>query len=215
MAITDDKKLEVLHDHYKESFLYIRKREKQRDRLFVYVIVAIGILFLEVQYSDLITSVLDSVKLEFIEFNVSVFPISIFLNVTWIYLSTVILKYCQASLLIERQYEYLHLLEKKISKFLGKEDIYCREGLSYLDKYPIFSKLVWIYYSFLIPSILIVAIIIIIHLEWIGFLGLTHLMFDTVIVYMICVLLMFYKFYPLIQQMLSNREDKKVVKKSN
>ena len=82
MAITDDKKLEVLHDHYKESFLYIRKREKQRDRLFVYVIVAIGILFLEVQYSDLITSVLDSVKLEFIEFNVSVFPISIFLNVT-------------------------------------------------------------------------------------------------------------------------------------
>ena len=33
MPIDDNVKLEVLHDHYKESFLYIREREKQRDRL--------------------------------------------------------------------------------------------------------------------------------------------------------------------------------------
>ena len=83
MAIDDNTKLEVLHDHYKESFLHIREREKQRDRLFLFVIALIGVLFLEIQYSDVFSNVLGNIKLEFVELDISIMPISIFLSVTW------------------------------------------------------------------------------------------------------------------------------------
>ena len=42
--------VDILHDHYKESFSHIRDREKQRDRLFLFLIGVLGLLFLEVQY---------------------------------------------------------------------------------------------------------------------------------------------------------------------
>jgi len=126
MVMGNDTKLEILHDHYKESFSYIREREEKRDRLFVFVIAVIGVLFLEIQYSDVFSNILGGVKLEFVELNISIMPISVFLSVTWTYLFVILLRYCQCSILVERQYNYLSYLEGKISKFFGDQNIYCR-----------------------------------------------------------------------------------------
>ena len=46
----DSPRLEVLHDHYKESFSYIRERERERDRLFLILIALFALLALEIQY---------------------------------------------------------------------------------------------------------------------------------------------------------------------
>ena len=165
MLIDDNTKLEVLHDHYKESFLHIREREKQRNRLFLFVIALIGVLFLEIQYSDVFSNILGNIKLEFVELNISIMPISIFLSVTWTYLFVIVLKYCQSSILIERQYEYLYHLEDKISQLFSDQSVYCREGRAYLDKYPLFSDLVWIFYILLFPIIVILSVGLTIYLE--------------------------------------------------
>lgn len=209
MVATDDTKLEILHDHYKESFSYIREWEEKRDRLFIFVITIIGVLFLEIQYSDLFSSILGNIKLEFVELNIALMPISVFLSLTWTYLFTIILKYCQHSILIERQYDYLHHLESKISKFFGDQNIYCREGRAYLNKYSLFSELAWIYYSFLFPIIVILSIWLAIYLEWNKISGpLYHLAYDSSLSIAVITYLIFYRFYPLCKKIVLKVKDR-------
>ncbi|MFA5747461.1 MAG: hypothetical protein WC926_05350 [Candidatus Paceibacterota bacterium] len=124
MNPSDDTKIEIIHDHYKETFSYIREKEKKRDFLFIIIIALIGILFLEVQYSGIFSILLNKVKLNFAEVDLSVMPISIFLSVTWTYLFMVVLRYCQSSIFVERNYDYLHKLEEKISGVIGDKKIY-------------------------------------------------------------------------------------------
>jgi hypothetical protein len=165
MAASEDKKLEILHDHYRESFLYIYDREKQRDKLFLIIIALVGVVFLEVQYSVIFGSTIKTIKLIFFELDLSVMPIAIFLSVTWTYLFVIVLKYCQLSILIERQYDYLHKLEDRISNFFGDLIAYCREGRAYLDNYPLFSDLAWIFYVAIFPIIIILSIGLLIYRE--------------------------------------------------
>jgi len=200
MATIDNTKLDILHNHYKESFLYIREREKQRDRLFLFVIALIGVLFLEIQYSSVFSTILGNVKLEFVKLNLSVMPISVFLSVTWTYLFIVVLKYCQLSINIERQYSYLHRLENKISTFFEDKDIYCREGKAYLDKYPLFSELVWIFYIILFPIIVMLSAGLIIYFEWNKIEApYYHLIYDALITLGVIASFVLYRILPLVK----------------
>jgi hypothetical protein len=197
MSIDDNTKLEVLHDHYKESFLHIREREKQRDRLFMFVVALIGILFLEIQYSDIFSNFLWNIKLKFVELDISIMPISIFLSVTWTYLFVIVLRYCQSSILIERQYSYLHHLEDKISQIIGDESVYCREGRTYLNKYPLFSNLVWIFYILLFPIIVTLSVGLIVYLESYKIEApVYHLIYDLLLAIGIIVSFMLYRLFP-------------------
>jgi hypothetical protein len=210
MSIDDNTKLEVLHDHYKESFLHIREREKQRDRLFLFVIALIGVLFLEIQYSDVFPNILGNIKLEeFVKLDISIMPISIFLSVTWTYLFFIVLKYCQSSILIERQYEYLHHLEDKISQLFGDQSVYCREGRKYLNKYPLFFNMVWFFYTLLFPIIIILSVGLIIYLESYKIKApLYYLIYDLLLAIGIVVSFMLYGVFPLGKDALSQIKNK-------
>lgn len=162
----NDIKLNILHDHYKESFLYIRDREKQRDRLFLFIIALIGILFLEIQYAEIFPNIFKSISLESFNLNLSTIPIFVFLSITWTYLFVLILKYCQIAIGIEKQYEYLHILEKKISNIFNDKEIYSREGRAYLKNYPIFSEFAWIFYVLIFPIIAILSTALLLYFEW-------------------------------------------------
>lgn len=162
----NDIKLNILHDHYKESFLYIRDREKQRDRLFLFIIALIGILFLEIQYAEIFPNIFKNINLESFNLNLSTIPIFVFLSITWTYLFVLILKYCQIAIGIEKQYEYLHILEKKISNVFNDKEIYSRESRAYLKKYPIFSEFAWIFYVLTFPIIVILSTALLLYFEW-------------------------------------------------
>lgn len=162
----NDTKLNILHDHYKESFLYIRDREKQRDRLFLFIIALIGILFLEIQYAEIFPNIFRSINLESFNLNLSTIPIFVFLSITWTYLFILVLKYCQIATGIEKQYEYLHILEKKISNIFNDKKIYRREGRAYLKNYPIFSEFAWIFYVLIFPIIVILSTALFLYFEW-------------------------------------------------
>src|SRR5215210_6052030 len=64
--------IEVLHDHYKESFSYIRERERERDRLFLILIALFALLALEIQYPINFRSAVGTLRFLGIELNVDV-----------------------------------------------------------------------------------------------------------------------------------------------
>lgn len=152
-----DKQLEILHDHYKETFARLREAEASRDRLFVWVIGLFALLILEIGYPAAIGGTLGKLSVVGGEFNLQALPLPALLNVTWVLTLTIGLRYCQISVLVNRQYPYLHTLEKTISPNVGGGDLYQREGRVYLREYPLLLDVAWFAYCILFPLIVIFA----------------------------------------------------------
>jgi len=153
-------KLNVLHDHYKDSFSHIREWEKQRDRQFLIVVGIIGALFFEALYPTNLQKALEHASDQTAGINVSAFPMHALISVTWTLLAVFALRYCQALTHIERQYEYLHSLEDKIAPYFSdqKNDrAYRREGRKYLKTRTIFSNWARFFYTFIFPVIIVTA----------------------------------------------------------
>jgi hypothetical protein len=147
--------LEVLHDHYKETFSYIRYWEKHRDTLFLVLIGLLGLLFLEVQYPANLQKCVKEINAGATLY-INAFPMPIITSATWTIFLAIMLRYCQSTITVERQYKYLHKLEKTMSSFFNEDYIYQREGRSYNWNYPVFSQWVYLFYVFIFPVIIIV-----------------------------------------------------------
>ena len=165
MTVSDESQLEVLHDHYKVSFRLIREREKQRDRLFLIIIALIGLLYFELGYPEMAKQIVRHAEAGGVVVDLSAVPISVFLSVTWTMLFALALRYCQTSILIERQYTYLHSVETRLAEMSDFTGMFQREGKSYLDRYPAFSTWAWIFYTMLFPGIILTAVIMALLLE--------------------------------------------------
>jgi hypothetical protein len=76
------------------------------------------------------------------------------------------LRYCQASINVERQYKYLHKLEDKISAELGDDMLYRREGRAYKSEDSPFRWWVRRFYVVVLPVIAIIATGALIYNEW-------------------------------------------------
>lgn len=161
-----DKRLDILHDHYKESFSYIREWEKLRDRLFLFLIGLFALLVLEVQYPINFTGAFGKVSVLGAEIQLDSLPLAALLSASWVLTLAIALRYCQSSIHVERQYTYIHALEEKIARELGDEDVYCREGKAYTRNYPRFSNWTWFSYTVLFPVVVALATLVLISLEW-------------------------------------------------
>jgi len=163
-----DTKFQVLHDHYKESFAYIREREKQRDRLFLILVALFGLLAFEVLYPTALIQALPAIGVPVVNAEVDVrhLPMAVILSTTWVFVLAILLRYGKVTITIERQYAYLHKLEEKISSIIGDAEVYRREGRDYEKDYPMFSWWVWRFYTVLFPALILYATIILIGTEW-------------------------------------------------
>src|SRR5215211_1581584 len=159
-------RLEVLHDHYKESFSYIRERERERDRLFLILIALFALLALEIQYPINFRGAVGTLSFLGIELNVDALPLPAFLTATWVTVLVITLRYCQASINIERQYKYLHTLEDKISGELKDDELYRREGRAYKSEYSPFRWWIRRFYVIVLPVVAIIATGVLIYNEW-------------------------------------------------
>ena len=54
MQPSENTRFEALYDHYKDTFGRIRDREQRRDRLFLWLIGLLGVLFLFADYPQVI-----------------------------------------------------------------------------------------------------------------------------------------------------------------
>lgn len=169
--MASDKQLEILHDHYKETFARVREVEASRNRLFLWVIGLYALLILEIGYSARLGMGLGSLNVAGVEINLQALPLPALLDATWVLTLAIVIRYCQDSIFVERQYPYVHLLERSISPLVRRsltldENVYQREGKVYLNEYPVLLDVAWYAYVVVFPLILISATLGLIYWEW-------------------------------------------------
>lgn len=154
--LSEDTKVEVLHAHYIDTFGHIRNALGQRDRLFAYIVATVAAMLLQVvapEDTDAAIGRLISEKLAM----TGTFSLSLLGTVLWFALLGFVIRYFQSVIYIERQYEYIHFLEGLLAaNYEGTA--FTREGKSYLNEYPLFSKWTWRLYTIVFPALLIAVL---------------------------------------------------------
>lgn len=177
-----EKHLDVLHDHYKESFGRVRELERSRDRNFLWTIVLFGLLALQVGYPAEFGGSIQRISLLGGEMNLRALPLAALLSATWVLALAVSLRYCSISIAVDRQYPYVHYLEEQISPMVGGDQLYQREGYVYLTDYPMLLNVAWLAYVVVFPLIVTAASIAFLWWEWRELpYQVAHQVFDTAI----------------------------------
>jgi hypothetical protein len=90
----------------------------------------------------------------------------VLLSTSWTFLAALLLRYYRASIHVDKQYDYLHVIEKRLASVVG-EDCLAREGAAYLTKkFSAFRHVVWIFFTVLFPVIVVSVVGYAINLEW-------------------------------------------------
>lgn len=224
--MASDQQLEILHDHYKETFARLREVEAARNRLFLWMIGLFALLSLEIGYPAAIGRSLGKISVAGAELNLQALPLPALLNATWVLTLAIVLRYCQTAISVTRQYPYLHMLEENISPIvrgsqrhqtsetvvapLLHEDVYQREGKVYLSGYPLLLDVAWFAYVILFPLIVAVATSALVFWEWrrLPYPRL-NLAFDTVIAFALIAFLLLYRVQPYVADKLKERREQK------
>lgn len=126
MYASSEKKIDILNDHYKDTFSHLVSYRKQRDRLLLYLLVVVVILFLYSLFptetnSAILKMVSNKIALEKIEpiFVCALLVISGFI---------MMFRYFQLRALIEKQYYYLELLEAELAPLYLNSVAFTRES---------------------------------------------------------------------------------------
>lgn len=157
--IFDDTELNNLCAHYKDTYDIHLNSIKQRDTLFYALLIILAIFSLQVTATDIVNSALSSYANNHLNINIEKSS-SIFGTLLWFLLFGFSCRYYQVVIQIEKQYDYIHHLEKIINRTYSGTSAFTREGKSYLKKYRAFSNWMWFLYTFGFPIIVIICITI-------------------------------------------------------
>ncbi len=143
--------LELLYDHYKDSYERSMKEQEKRNKNFVILCVLEALSFFILFNSSKAYEILES----FINMN-NANPVelsdSILRPLLWIFILYVSIRYCQNTIYVERQYKYIHKLEKRISKETTEFD-FNRESFNYLSNRPLVLKFISFFYKWFSPGL--------------------------------------------------------------
>ncbi len=186
-----DKELEIYYDHYKDTFSWLRKYLTSRDKYFFYLVCLVTILF----FNSWLPYDFNSFTKIILKEKVGISDFSNFMLIDSLLLFSILsisIKYFQANLLIERQYSYIHHIEKKLSSKLTYFNIF-REGKGYLNNYPIFSSIVHRIYTIGFPVLLMILVgfkwyYIVYSVKITGFLWFDTIVTLTIIILTLCYL---------------------------
>ena len=184
----------VLHDHYKDTFSHIRERERQRGRLFLIVLGLIALVLFQLHHSLLLQQAVTEVSIAGFKLNLSKIPFPVLLSTSWMFLAVFLLRYYQVVIHIEKQYDYLHPLESRLSKALGEDGSIRRESIGYTTKKAsLFRHWVWFFYTGLFPVVVLASIGWALLLEWNATLiPMVHKCFDSALALMVLLSLVLY-----------------------
>ena len=143
-------KTELLYDHYKETFVGIKENLNNRNRLFVIVFVVAAVQFLFATSPESISSLITAIIQKKYEIDISS-QMSIIQSLLWIVLLYCTMRYYQTNVYVERQYNYIHTLERYIATIAQVK--FDREGGDYLSHYPKMNSFVDILYKIVFPVI--------------------------------------------------------------
>jgi hypothetical protein len=149
-----EKKVEILYDHYKDTFEHQKKNLIRRN---YYSLICLGIVFLfsfQIQNPEQTTLIAEElIKKNIVNLKIDFNFINNILTFSFLW---IIMLYYQIIFLIEKQYFYLQNLEENISKETAPYKI-TRESKTYLENYPILSSLIHRIFTILVPILLSVV----------------------------------------------------------
>ena len=155
MNVTDDIKLQSLLEHYKDTFKYIREYLKSRERLFILALLIVLLMSFDLSTSLDHSKIVSTLIEKKIGLKLIISPLFIG-SLIWFTLLSIIVRYCQVTILIERQYKYIHNLEDELCNFGG--DYYHREGKAYKKDYPLYLRWTRLLYTIIFPIFLLITI---------------------------------------------------------
>lgn len=185
--------LEILYDHYNQTFNLSKKAQTRRNKNFIILCLLEALSFLLLvrpeKAFDLILAGINK------ELNATLqLSNTIIQTLIWLLIAYVVIRYIQDMLYIERQYIYLSSLEKKISNLISI-DIFTREGDNYQKDYPMVLNFIDLFYKMLMPILFILINIIRIYVEWTSLNEVTiALICDTILFISIFIINWFYFF---------------------
>ena len=154
----EDTKLQVLHDHYKDSFTHLQNHLKLRDRVFILILIVLLLMSFQITSPKESGEVITQLVTQKLGLTIAI-DISFIGSIIWFGLLGLVVRYFQTAVHIERQYKYIHNIEEQISPNFDKK-IFTREGKSYLSDYPLFSNWTWILYTIIFPILLLIVVLI-------------------------------------------------------
>jgi len=166
MPVSNDSKIEVLNDHYNHTFEIVKDILRRRDWMMSYAILLLILQFFQISDPNQTSvAIISFIKNSYgIEISIGKMTINAIL---WFVLLVIVVRYYQAGIHLNKQYKYLHHLEKEFSDLFGK-DIITREGKSYLKDYPVFSSWIHFVYTWVYPIFLIMVLTYNIFRDWKG-----------------------------------------------
>ena len=129
MYSSSEKKLEILNDHYKDTFSHLVSYRKQRDRLLLYLVALVAIMWLYDLFPDEVSNLILEITSERIGVN-GVESIVSYLLDSLPLMCVVFLafRYWQIWHLIESQYDYLEKLETDLASLFPSGIPFTRES---------------------------------------------------------------------------------------
>jgi hypothetical protein len=146
------KYVELFYDHYKDTFEQIKGYIKRRNICTIIILCLLVFLFFRAFNPMLINSILE----ELISNNIGNIQIDFEIIITVLYfsLSWILATYYRATLIIEKQYHYIHKIEEQLTDAMKPFRIE-REGKNYLNNYSLFFELIDIFYKITFPVIIV------------------------------------------------------------
>lgn len=186
--VSEDTKFVTLYEHYVDSFTNVKESIKLRDKLMFFILFLLALIIVYTFWPNNIVNTVTEVAMQ--KYGATVHMSASFLgSVIWFGLLSVLIRYTQTIVYIERQYSYIHKLEDDLQEKYESKVIFSREGKSYLENYPAFSNWVCFLYTMIFPVIVILIVSAIIISEWVlkSELALLPLLLNTSIA--ICILI--------------------------
>ena len=156
--------LELLYDHYKETFNLSKEAQNRRNKSFLMLCILEAISFWCLIQPEKVFQLLTDGINTGLDVTLSLSN-TIMQTLLWIVTVYILIRYIQDVLYVERQYGYLSALEKQISE-LNEIDIFKRESDNYLSNYPIVLNLIDLFYKTFMPILFIIINSVRIFMEW-------------------------------------------------
>lgn len=143
-------KIELLYDHYKETFLLIQENIKQRNKFFIIVFFTMLLHFLFASSPESIAAIFINIIQAHYEIDISI-QNSIIQSALWLVLLYSTMRYYQTTVYIEKQYKYISSIESNIECY--SQITFNRESGNYLLDYPKMNDFIDILYKWIFPII--------------------------------------------------------------
>lgn len=148
----------IIYDHYKDTFSKIEIFLKKRDYLFILSILVVVLTLVLTINPDFVLKIMKELCEEKFKVDLSLTYYSV--NTTILFLGLWYwIRYFQTVMYIENLYIYVHKLEIDISEKMECFDI-TREGKNYIQFYPVLKDLIHWFYTIIVPIILILLVLI-------------------------------------------------------